>query len=174
MSLLSAADPQKKLNVRIINTTRLVLDNDSFQTVSQIDFTNEVVLGADDAPAAFVPPAVAKASRKSGKYQVVVEDETVEGYTLKEVLGACLKALDRHRPGTLEKLARIKTTTKRIVARDPANLFQSPELAQEYGHKLENGWWYGTNNSTQETIAWLRRATECSGLEWGVDVRTTF
>jgi hypothetical protein len=32
-----------------------------------------------------------------------------------------------------------------------------------------DGWWFGTNNSRDETIAWLKRGCELAGLSWGED-----
>lgn len=174
ISLLSAADPQRKLNVRVINTTRLSLDNDAFQPVSLIDLSEETVLSADNAPIAFDPPAT-RLSRKSGEYQATILAETIQGNSLKEVLGLALQSLEKQRPGSLEKLAKLKTSAKRIVAHSPTDLFiGSPHLAEKYAERLTNGWWFGTNNSGQETNAWLRRACESTGLKWDRDIKTSF
>lgn len=169
-----AADPQKKLNVRVLNTTRLSLDNQLFQPVTLIDLASEEVLNAGSgAPAAFTP-AAGKADRKSGNYDVVVLGNELEGYSLKEVLKKALLAIEGARPGTLEKLSAIKTTTKRIVSKDPSMLFAAPHLVAKHAEKLDDAWWVGTNNSAQETNAWLKRAADCAGLQWDQDIQTSF
>jgi hypothetical protein len=45
-------------------------------------------------------------------------------------------------------------------------------MAAEFAEQLGSGWWYGTNNSAQETRAWLERACSCAGLTWGVEFKT--
>lgn len=97
----------------------------------------------------------------------------VECGSLRELLGESLKALEGARPGTLDKLSHIKPKSKRIVSHDKKALFDSEHLSEEYGAKLLNGWWYGTNNSAQETNTWIERAAGCAGLKWGKDVRTS-
>jgi hypothetical protein len=173
IALLSKADPQRKLNVRVLNTTRLSLDNESFQPISIIDLASEDVLGPDETPVAFDVSAP-KASRKSGEYEVTVYGKTVTGYSLKIVLGEALRVLEQKKPGTLEKLSKIRPGTKRIVARDPADLFVSADLAKKFGEKLMTDWYYGTNNSAQEVNAWLSRAADCAGADFGKDIKTSF
>jgi hypothetical protein len=68
-----------------------------------------------------------------------------------ELLAESLKAIELSRPGTLEKLSHIKPKSKRIVSHVKKALFDSKHLSEGYGAKLLNGWWYGTNNSAQET-----------------------
>ena len=171
ISLLAAADPNKELNVRVVNSTRLSLDTDAFQQVYLIDLAGESLIVAGEGPQ--MPAPAPKASRKSGKYQLNAFGETVEAHSLKDLLGAGLRALEKERPGTLEKLSKVKKTTKRIVAHDPKDLFEQASLAEKFGTQLVNGWWYGTNNSAQETEAWLQRACECAGVEWGKEFSTS-
>jgi hypothetical protein len=101
------------------------------------------------------------------------EGRRFEFGSLRELLGAGLKQLEAARPGTLEKLSRIMPKSKRIVAKDKRMLFKDDKLADEYGVPLMDGWWYGINNSAQETNAWLDRACSCAGLRWGTDFRTS-
>jgi hypothetical protein len=101
-----------------------------------------------------------------------VEGERLEAVSLRDLLGEGLRKIEAVRPGTLEKLSHIKPKSKRIVARDKRSLFDAEHLSDEYGEPLMDGWWYGTNNSTQETGAWLERASSCAGLTWGKDART--
>lgn len=165
LSLLTSADPQKAYNVRVLSPTRLSLETETFQPISIIDLADEkVVLASGSAEIAPVPE---RASRRRGEYCLSAFGETTTLYSLKDLLAAGLKALEKHRPGTLDKLSKIKTTTKRIVAHDAAHLFDSEGLSEKYAVFLGSGWWYGTNNSAQETEAWLKRACKCAGVQWG-------
>jgi hypothetical protein len=171
ISLLAAADPQKALHVRVLNATRLSLETDAFQQVSIIDLAEEAVIPGSSPIE--VPVPAPKASRKSGKYHLVAFGDTVKTYSLKDLLSAGLQALEKAKPGTLEKLSNVKKSTKRIVAANPSDLFDTPGLSEPYSRKLVNGWWYGTNNSAQETNAWLKRACEAAGVKWGKDFSTS-
>lgn len=170
-SLLAAADPQKTLLVRVLNATRLSLETDSFQQVSIIDLAEEKVIPGNSPIAISV--TAPKTSRKSGKYQLIVFGETVDTHSLKDLLSAGLLALEKAKPGTLEKLSKVKKSTKRIVARNPSDLFDTPGLSGTYSQQLMAGWWYGTNNSALETKVWLERACECAGVKWGMDFSTS-
>jgi hypothetical protein len=168
VSLLMSADPHKRFNVRVISPTQLSLETASFQQVSVIDLTNEKVI--IDKILVPEPVAVPKASRRSGKYQLRAFDMTIDTYSLKDLLGEGLRILEKHKPGMLEKLSHVKARTKKIVARNPADLFDTPGLSNEFAQKLTDEWWYGTNNSTPETIKWLKRACDCGGVKWGADL----
>ena len=89
------------------------------------------------------------------------------------MLSEGLKAFERHKSGTLEKLSNISPRSKHIVARDRYTLFNNTELSENYSEVLIDDWWYGTNNSAQETEAWLRRGAELCGLKWDKDITTS-
>jgi len=74
----------------------------------------------------------------------------------KQLLADGLKAIEAACPGTLEKLSHIKPRTRRIVARNPKDLFDEAHLVDEYSEQLAEGWWYGTNNSADRAKAWLQ------------------
>ncbi len=114
-----------------------------------------------------------QASRQTGKYLVDIRGQTIECTSLKHLLGEGLRALEKERPGTLDKLSHVKPRTKRIVARNPGDLFDQPELSAKYAERLSDSWWYGTNNSAAETNPWLERGCEMAGLRWGKDFTTT-
>jgi hypothetical protein len=135
-------------------------------------FSLDEIVQVAAAPPAHPRPA-ARRSRQSGEYLMEINDHTIECHSLKELLAEGLKAFEAERPGTLEKLSNFKGRTKRIVARDPARLFDRSTLVKNYAEKLADGWWYGTNNSATETNNWLKRACEVAGLTWGKDVTTT-
>lgn len=177
--LLTSADPQKKLYVQVLNN-RLVLGADPLQPTDVIDFSNEMIapyvpFRAESHSAANEQPYVkgAKLARRGGDYWFEIKGKRFEYRSLKELLAEALKALEHSKPGTLDNLTRIRGRSRRIVARDPNQLFDKPHLVKEYSEKLINGWHYGTNNSARETNVWLRRAAECAGLRWGTDFSTS-
>ncbi len=172
ISLLAEADPRKDLLVRVIDATRLSLETRSFQMVATIDLANEKVIGATSNETS-TPIIVQKISRKSGKYFFDFFGQTREVNSLKELLAEGLLALENACPGTIEKLSQVKKNTKRIVSRLPSDLFDTPGLSEKYSQKLSDGWWFGTNNSAQETKAWLERACNCANVTWGKDFSTS-
>lgn len=164
VSLLTAADPKKNLNVRVLSATRLSLETSTFQQVATIDLAEEkIISGADDVE---VMTAHEPSSRRGGEYKISAFGESSVRHSLKDLLASGLNALEANRPGTLDKLSKIKKTTKRIVAHDPKKLFESESLADKFAAPLATGWWYGTNNSKQETEAWLKLACECADVKW--------
>jgi hypothetical protein len=114
-----------------------------------------------------------RAARITGSYWVEINGSKTECRSLKELLVASLRLLEQKRPGTLEKLSFLKKRTKRIVSLRRESLFDKKHLSQNYSENLMDGWWVGTNNSSDETQAWIERATECAGLKRGTEVRTT-
>jgi hypothetical protein len=89
------------------------------------------------------------------------------------LLAEGLRAFEAAKPGTLEKLPHIKPRSRRIVSRDPKQLFDKPHLAKDYAEKLNDDWYFGTNNSAMETNTWLQRACSCAGLLWDKDFKTS-
>jgi hypothetical protein len=84
-----------------------------------------------------------------------------------------LLAIEDHHPGMLAELTKHKARTKRIVAQKASDLFEDPQLVKQFSAQLKPGWYYGTNNSAQETKSWLARACEIAGLTWGKDFDAT-
>lgn len=165
IALISSADPMKNLNLRILNATNLSLETDEFLPIVIIDLAAEKVVPVNATPQVHVAkPTVTK---QTGKYNLAAFGETYSANSLKELLAFGLCALEKQNPGTLNKLSNIKKSTKRIVARDPDHLFDTAGLSETFAVKLMDGWWYGTNNSKQETEDWLKRACDCAGVEWG-------
>jgi hypothetical protein len=181
--LIDAADPQRTMQVRILNANQLALGTDPLNPTKIIDLSNETVRsissensveeGPTSAPAPVSRGPTTRVSRQSGKYLLDMKGQTTECRSLKELLSTGLKALEKSHPGTLDKLSQIKPRTKRIVARNADSLFDQPELVENYAEELVNGWWFGTNNSADETITWLRRGAEIAGLAWGKDFSTS-
>lgn len=112
--------------------------------------------------------------RHSGRYLFDMKGKTLECGSLKELLKKGLLAIEAESPGMLEELTKEKPRTKRIVARNPKDLFtDSPALVKQFAEPLTEGWYYGTNNSGPETKSWLARACAIAKLRWGVDFDTS-
>jgi hypothetical protein len=170
--LLRSVDPQRAMHVQVLNE-RLALGVNPLQPTHMIDFSNERV---ETYEASLVPPASSgealrthgtKFPRRSGDYWFEIKGKRTECSSLKELLAEALKSLERAKPGTLDNLSRIRGRSRRIVARDANQLFDKPHLVKEYAEQLNNGWYYGTNNSARETCVWIQRAAECAGLTSG-------
>jgi hypothetical protein len=120
-------------------------------------------------------------SRATGKkYSLDIEGHRIDCVSLKDLLARGLTAFEKYKPGTLDRLSRIKLRTKRIVARDRDQLFDQAKLSDkyserlsEYAEHLSEVWWFGTNNSRAETEAWLKRGCKEAGLQWGKGVIAT-
>jgi hypothetical protein len=185
-ALLKSADPKSTMYVRILTANRLALGTDPLTPSTVIDFSKEKVLpyGQDESSRAAAQPATApganvievpawRPSRRGGEYWFEMDGRRVECRSLKELLSAGLLALESAQPGTIEKLSHIKPRSRRIVARDPKQLFDKDHLAKDYAEKLTEGWFFGTNNSANETNAWLQRACECAGVTCGEQFKTS-
>jgi hypothetical protein len=172
--LLRSVDPQSTMHVQLLNE-RVVLGVNPMQPTHMIDFSNERVVpyAASVVQASSSGEASrtngTKFPRRSGDYWFEIKGKRTECRSLKELLAEALKGLERTKPGTLDQLSRIRGRSRRIVARDVNQLFDKPHLVKEYGEKLSNGWYYGTNNSARETCVWIQRAAECAGLASGSD-----
>jgi hypothetical protein len=166
--------------VRILTATRLGLGPDPLQPKMIIDFSKEQVspnsseeIGVSFPLAGNDRVTEAKSARRSGDYWFELNDRRIDCRSLKELLAEGLKAIEKRRPGTLEKLSHIKPRTRRIVAHEPRELFDQAHLSKQFAEKLINGWYYGTNNSAHETNTWLERACSCGGLKWAIDFKTS-
>ena len=182
VDLLTTATIHGDQPVWVLAPDQLGLGSDRLKPHSIIDLATEAVrteVAAPPKPERQLPsPTVSflpspKASRQTGKYLAEVRGQTIECTSLKHLLGEGLRALENEQPGTLDKLSRVKKRTKRIVARNPGELFDQPELSAKYAERLSDAWWYGTNNSAAETKTWLERGCEIAGLRWGTDFRMT-
>ena len=177
VELVQSANKGGEMYVRVVSGNRLALGNDPMNPTISIDLSKETIDPYKESKAQAVmepeaPPSSVRAARRSGEYWIELHGQRHEFGSLRELLGQALRSIEAERPGTLEKLSHIKPRSKRIVAHDKKMLFDSEQLSDEYGERLMNGWWYGTNNSLQETKTWLERACSCAGLTWGKDFRT--
>ena len=184
VELLTEANELGRMNVRVLSADQIALGVDPLHPSKVIDLSNEVVrpLERGQGQKPIAPPLSSpsqptiggssqRSSRTTGKYYLEIKGDLIECRSLKEVLAEGLRAFEKLRPGTLEKLSAISPRSKRIVAQQPELLFKkNPELVEKCTERLVGDWWYGTNNSAAETKAWLKRGAECCGLTWDVDV----
>jgi hypothetical protein len=183
INLLKEAGSGQPMFVRVHSANQLALGSDPLEPSLVIDLSKEVLRPIGNAeiskgtdpirPKVESPENTHKKHRQTGKYLLEIKGKTTECGSLKQLLAEGLKTLEFHRSGTLERLSTIKPRTKRIVAHSPDDLFDDPKLARQYSEKLMPNWWFGTNNSAQETNAWLERACALAGLKWGESFLTS-
>jgi hypothetical protein len=179
VQLLNTANAKNDMHVRILTNNQLALGIDPINPTSVIDLSKEIVRSLSHVEDVAVSEPIQKstmheessrrASRKSGKYLLEVKGRTFEHWSLSGLLAEGLRAVEQHKRGTLEKLSGIKPRTKRIVSRDRNALFEQRGFAEGHSEKLMDGWFFGTNNSADETKTWLKRASDLAGLQWGKD-----
>jgi hypothetical protein len=169
------------MNVRILTSNQLAVGADPLNPSLVIDFTKEAVRPFKQDNAKEKPleekPAVThtqRTSRQTGRYLLDFMGSTTECRSLKELLGQGLRELEKYQPGLLKQLSAIKPRTKRIVAREPSQLFDQSDLSEKYADQLVDGWWYGTNNSADETRTWLKRGAELANLIWDKDMSVSY
>lgn len=177
--LLRSASKQGLDYVQVHSKSQLAVGADPLHPTHVIDFTKEMV-GPVSGPAKQVDVKekplrpYQRISRRTGQYVLEIKGQTIECASLKEVLSKGLLAMEKHLNGTLDRLSTVKPRSKRIVSRNRNHLFTDPALVDKYAEKLAEGWWYGTNNSKDETITWLRRGANISELKWGSDIKVHF
>lgn len=176
IELLQSLDPDGEMAVQIMPDGRLGVGQDPLHPSQAIDFGSEkaVALSQSSPRPAFETPGSDDASKRQGAYRFHIRGQEVRAGSLKEILRHALLAFERILPGTMEKLSQIKPRSKRIVARNRSDLFETSYLAHDFSERLNDEWWFGTNNSAQETRAWLERAANCTGLVWGQDCGANF
>jgi hypothetical protein len=171
VSLLKRADPSGRMKV-VLADNRLSLGDDPFNPTCVFDFASETTVPLDSKEiGATVTASATFVSDTNGRYWIAFDGNRYAFRSLKEMLKAGLILLEKAKPGTLEKLSNIKPHSKRIVAHNRNELFDSKHLVEEFSEKLAGDWWVGTNNSAQEVRAWLERAIGCAGLVWNKDFR---
>jgi hypothetical protein len=175
IDLLQHADPKGEMAVLVLADGRLGLGTDPLKPVIAIDLGAEQLAGLSSTLR--VETAIIKENRpvttSYGQYQFEIRGHVIRANSLKDILRHALLALERITPGTLDKLSMIKPRSKRIVSRDRSKLFDTAKLTGGFSEQLDNEWWFGTNNSAQETKAWLERAARCAELSWGRDCSAT-
>jgi len=108
-------------------------------------------------------------TRVTGRYFFEFAGEKIFCSSNKQLLRKALIYLEERKPGTLELLQEVSPRSKRIVSKDKYKLFKAGrnDLAENNSEILIDDWWVGTNNSSQEVEAWIKRACEIAGFSFG-------
>lgn len=109
-----------------------------------------------------------RSGRQTGNFQLILEGERFGAISQKQLLLVALTEIERRRAGTLDKVSREKSRTKRAVSRNRNDLNDNPKLIK-HSAQIDGGWWVFTNNSFPETEKFIRRAAHLAGLH--VDIR---
>jgi len=183
VDLLNTADERQNLFVRIVSANRLALGVDPLQPTLLLDLSKEKIgpychgearraeVRLEEEQPAPATEQSAKLSRRSGDYWFEISGNRATCRSLKELLSQSIGSIEKKVPGTLDKLSNVRARSRRIVAREPSQLFDKEHLAKKYAERLLPGWWYGTNNSEEQVRVWLKRACELAGLKWGRDFK---
>lgn len=113
--------------------------------------------------------------RRTGTYSFILIGERVEEGSLKAAYLACLLKMAELDSQFLESLSKKTTKARRIVSRDPRELYlRKPELSEKYASRLTDIWWVDTNLSQQQCEQRLKLACEVAGLQFGNDLELIF
>lgn len=115
------------------------------------------------APSALSPKV--RLPRSSGAYSTMIGRRAVEANSLKELLRRVILVLETEQPGFVERLSEYATPKgRRIVARQPWQLYpRSPQLA-EYAERLEGNWWYDTNLGRRQVASYMKSFAQMARL----------
>ena len=120
-------------------------------------------------------PSSTQRRRRTGTYVVALLGRRIEAGSLREAYVSCLKALAERDSQFLEALSKKQTRSRRIVARNPRDLYlRRPQLAENHASKLVGPWWADTNLSRQQCEKRLQTACSVAGLEFGRDLGLEF
>lgn len=121
------------------------------------------------------PPGPVKVTRQTGRFAFVLSGERVEERNLKSAYMSCLRKLAHLDSHIIERLAEIETRARRIVARNPSDLYlRKPELAEKFAAQLTDHWWVDTNLSRQQCERRLQTACDVAGLKFRSDLVLDF
>lgn len=120
------------------------------------------------------PPSIPR-TRRTGKFAFRLHGKRIEARSLKDAYLGCLRALAESEPRFLDKLGALSTRARRIVAREPEDLFlRKPELARKFAVPLCRGWWADTNLSRQQCENRLKLACDVAEITFGRDLVLEF
>ena len=77
-------------------------------------------------------------------------------------------------PSFMRRIADLETPGRRIIARNPKDLYKTTPSLIGFAEQLEGGWWLDTNLSKQQAISRLMMICRVTGLDFGSDVEATF
>ncbi len=171
VALLQSADSSGAMYVSIVDSQRLAIGANILEPSHIIDIGSESISGFMAVPTnsrVSVPaPQVVQvdfhASRSTGFYAADFGAERVAATSQMELLIRCLIYLEARAPGTLGRLSHEGGSSKRIVARDRAQLYRHQRL-QQHAVRILDGWWVATNNNHEETRKFIRTAARLAGV----------
>ncbi len=168
--------PYKELSGIMSQTTKIAIDLDVHRAIenrrtSFDQSPNEILRNLFDLPPS--SPTVMPSDprpRRTGAYAFVLLGNRVEAGSLKQAYTTCLRKLGEVDSGFFERLSRVTTRSRRIIARKPADLYlKKPELAQKHAARLTGPWWVDTNLSRAQCERRLRMACEVAQLRFDGD-----
>ena len=120
-------------------------------------------------------PSIPQPSQPSTGSKIVgfvLGTERVESGTARGTLADLLMRFDSDDPKFMERLY-LKTVgrTRRLVARNRADLYDKIHLADRHAIQLDNGWWLGTNLSQSSVRRHIETACSVAGVEYNVQLK---
>jgi negative regulator of replication initiation len=110
--------------------------------------------------------------RLRGLWSVEVKGERLPAANLKDAYRVLLLKLDSIAPRFLDQFSQERSRSRRFVALNPADLYDSaPHLAADHAKLLNDDWYFDTNLSTEQVAKRARVAARVAGLTYGRDVK---
>ena len=163
-------------------TTEIVIDIDVHQAIecrrtsfdqTPNDILREILAIPGSKPETLQPLPVSR--RRTGRFAFILHGEQVEEQSLKAAYLRCLQMLADLDASFLERLSTERTRARRLVAREPKDLYlNSPRLAEKFAVRLADVWWVDTNLSRQQVEKNLQIACGVADIGFGADLRLLF
>lgn len=143
---------------------------------SENDVLRRVLLGERQRPAPQPksprPAMVDEPVRLRGLWSVEVKGERSSAANMKDAYRILLLKLEDLMPGFLERFSQERSRSRKFVALNPVDLYDSaPHLAEDHARSLKDDWYFDTNLSTEQVAKRARVAAKVAGLAYGRDVK---
>jgi hypothetical protein len=110
--------------------------------------------------------------RTRGLWSVEVLGERMTAANLKDAYRTLLLKLDEIAPDFLLQFSTERARSRRFIARNPQELYDSsPHLAADHAKQLKDEWYFDTNLSAEQVAKRARAAARVAGLNYGRDVK---
>jgi len=110
--------------------------------------------------------------RSRGLWSVEVKGQRSPAANMKDAYRQLLLKLDELSPNFIERFAVERARSRKFVAREPSDLYDSsPHLAKDHAQLLKDGWYFDTNLSTEQVASRAKIAARIAGLSYGRDVK---
>jgi hypothetical protein len=121
------------------------------------------------------PKQAARRSRASGSYGYSLLGVRNIESSLRSAYISILRGLQARDSGFLARLSCEETPGRRLVAKNPMDLYKrTPKLADSYAEKLDTDWYVDVNLSELQVVQRLKIACKIAGIEYGEDLRVDF